>query len=201
MTGLAAFANHRPRCSPAGMRQRAALCPGPARRSARMLLLLDEPFGALDALTREELSLELSASGRIRAHRLPHHARHRGGDPAERRVLVMSPRPGRIRRRHRDRPAAPAQCRHAGAAARFQELKQQIRDIIFDRRGLSDVRLFLLALRRPRDHPCRSTWCCWSPWEVSVRVFAIPAWILPAPTEIGRNGAEMGPPNSASTFS
>lgn len=30
-------------------------------------------------------------------------------------------------------------------------------------------------------------------WEVSVRVFAIPAWILPAPTEIGRTALKWAP--------
>ncbi len=116
-----------------GMRQRAALCR--ALLADPRLLLLDEPFGALDALTREELSLELSGLwqdlGRT-AFLITHDIEE--AILLSDRVLVMSPRPGRIRAdieidlprpRNADTPALP----------RFQELKQQIRDIIFDRRA------------------------------------------------------------------
>ena len=58
MTGLKDFADLRPQMLSGGMKQRAAFCR--AMLSDPRLLLLDEPFGALDALTREELSLELS---------------------------------------------------------------------------------------------------------------------------------------------
>ena len=58
LTGLKDFAGHRPHMLSGGMKQRAAFCR--ALLADPQLLLLDEPFGALDALTREELSLELS---------------------------------------------------------------------------------------------------------------------------------------------
>ena len=58
MTGLKDFAGHRPHMLSGGMKQRAAFCR--ALLADPQVLLLDEPFGALDALTREELSLELS---------------------------------------------------------------------------------------------------------------------------------------------
>ena len=58
LTGLKDFADKRPHVLSGGMKQRAAFCR--ALLADPQLLLLDEPFAALDALTREELSLELS---------------------------------------------------------------------------------------------------------------------------------------------
>jgi NitT/TauT family transport system ATP-binding protein len=131
MTGLRDFAGHRPHMLSGGMKQRAAFCR--ALLADPQMLLLDEPFGALDALTREELSLELSRLwqhlGRT-ALLITHDIEEAIllGD----RVVVMSSRPGRIRL---DIPVELPRPRDAGTAKLplFAEVTQRVRDVIFVR--------------------------------------------------------------------
>ena len=131
MTGLKDFAHQRPKALSGGMKQRAAFCR--ALLADPRLLLLDEPFGALDALTREELSLELSRLwqdlGRT-ALLITHDIEEAIllGD----RILIMSERPGTIRA---DIAVDLPRPRNADTVKlpRFQEIKQMVRDIIFNR--------------------------------------------------------------------
>jgi NitT/TauT family transport system ATP-binding protein len=100
LVGLGEFGLKLPRELSGGMQQRAALCR--ALLLDPPLLLMDEPFGALDALTRDEMNLELlrvwgEAAGARKTILFVTHSIPEAVFLADR-VVVMSPRPGRIAR-------------------------------------------------------------------------------------------------------
>ena len=126
--GLRGFAQHFPWQLSGGMLQRANLCR--ALIHEPRLLLLDEPFGALDQFTREELwgvLQELWMARRPTVLLVTHDLKEAGFLAS--RICVMSARPGRILA---DSPVAFARPRTIAMTfePEFVALNQHLRDLI-----------------------------------------------------------------------
>ena len=136
LVGLGEFADKQPHELSGGMQQRASLCR--ALLLDPPILLMDEPFGALDAMTRDEMNLELlriwgegrieavdeSASGRRKTIVFVTHSIPEAVFLADR-VVVMTPRPGRVAGIHEVAIARPRTVQ-SRASSEFGRLTLQI---------------------------------------------------------------------------
>jgi NitT/TauT family transport system ATP-binding protein len=131
LVGLEEFADKLPRELSGGMQQRASLCR--ALLLDPPLLLMDEPFGALDAMTRDELNLELlrvwgEGSRQRKTILFVTHSIPEAVFLADR-VVVMTPRPGRVAELVHVRLPRPRTIA-TRASADFGAVTLQIHDIL-----------------------------------------------------------------------
>ena len=130
LAGLEGFEGRKPYELSGGMQQRVALCRALVHDPS--VLLMDEPFAALDALTREELSLELQ---RIWGeHRktivFVTHAIQEATLLADR-IVVMSPRPGRIARILAVKAPRPRSLGLTGRTEELDRISAELHELLF----------------------------------------------------------------------
>jgi NitT/TauT family transport system ATP-binding protein len=126
--GLAGFVSKYPWELSGGMQQRTSICRALIHEPE--ILMLDEPFGALDAFTREELWCalrDLQAERRVTVMLVTHDLREAVflADT----VYVMSSRPGRIVRRCEVDIARPRDL-EVVFTQRFQDIVHELRNLI-----------------------------------------------------------------------
>lgn len=129
--GLTGFENAYPYALSGGMRQRVSICRALVHDPP--LLLMDEPFGALDALTREQLMIDLQrmwAGGNQTVVFVTHSIRE--AVFLSDRVVVLSPRPGRFERVWQIDLPRPRQLQMTNSAS-FMRYTEEITDLFMSK--------------------------------------------------------------------
>jgi ABC-type nitrate/sulfonate/bicarbonate transport system ATPase subunit len=127
--GLSGFENHYPATLSGGMRQRAALLRTVVQE--RSMLLLDEPFGALDALTRNRIQLwleEMWLKHRWTVMLVTHDIRE--AVMLSDRIYILSPRPARVVQ-VMEVPLPRPRLRDLGLRIKAAAIEAAILDILF----------------------------------------------------------------------
>jgi NitT/TauT family transport system ATP-binding protein len=132
LVGLQGFERRRPYELSGGMQQRVALCR--ALIQDPKVLLMDEPFAALDALTREDMSLELQRiwSERQKTIVFVTHSIQEAVLLADR-VIAMSPRPGQIVRTIEVDLPRPRSLGSSGDTEELARANAEVHDVLFAR--------------------------------------------------------------------
>jgi NitT/TauT family transport system ATP-binding protein len=128
LMGLADFANHFPKHLSGGMRQRLAIARAYAVRP--QFLLMDEPFGALDAQTRsamQDLLLEVLQSEGKTVLLITHSVEE--AIYLSSRIVVVTARPAKVRTII-DVPFGYPRAENVHEDPRFGELRAHIRDLV-----------------------------------------------------------------------
>ena len=190
--GLSGFEKHFPSQLSGGMRQRAALLRTVA--AGQDILLLDEPFAAMDALTRRKMQswlLEVWAALGKTILLVTHDIEE--AILLSDRVLVMAANPGRIIRQFEIRLPRP---RHADmtASTEFNRARTFLLEALSNEpMQHGSLEMESESVRRPAEHvgsgaitmaPWMAVLGSMAFWELIVRWLGVPGWLLPAPSQI-----------------
>ena len=131
--GLSEFEHHYPEQLSGGMQHRVAICR--SLITDPKILILDEPFAALDLLTREELAIELARICQLRrvTTLFVTHSITEAVFLSDR-VVVMSPRPGQITRILTIGVGRPREATIEEYPTMISAVKE-IKDLIYSRRN------------------------------------------------------------------